>query len=74
MIWNHGCVARPMQANEEETLARNLAFGGGASGPMGRSVSSIACLAFVVALAIAFWAGVVWIAQALVDIGYFSPV
>ena len=39
---------------------------------MGRSVSSMACLAFVVALAVAFWAGVVWIAQALVDSGYFS--
>ena len=40
---------------------------------MGRSVSSVACLAVVVALAIAFWAGVVWIAQALIDIGYFGP-
>ena len=55
-------------------MRRNLAFGGGAAGPMGRSVGSIACMAFVVALTIAFWAGIVWIAQALIDIGYFSPV
>lgn len=30
-----------------------------------KPASSIACLAFVVLLAVAFWAGVVWIAQAL---------
>lgn len=29
-----------------------------------RPATSIACLAFVATLAIAFWAGVVWIAQA----------
>jgi hypothetical protein len=35
---------------------------------MGRSVSSMACLAFVVVLAIAFWAGAVWIAQFLIRV------
>lgn len=53
-------------------MRRNLAIGG-AAGPMGRGVSSVACLAFVVALAIAFWAGVLWIAEALVSSGYFTP-
>lgn len=59
--------------NEEETLRRNLAFGGAATTPVGRGVSSIACLAFVVVLAVAFWAGVLWIAEALIDSGYFTP-
>lgn len=59
--------------NEEETLRRNLSFGGATRPLMGRSASSVACLVFVVALAVAFWAGIVWIAQALADSGYFNP-
>jgi hypothetical protein len=45
-------------------MRRHLAFGGAAR-PANRAVSSVACLAFVVALAVAFWAGAVWIAQFL---------
>jgi hypothetical protein len=46
-------------------MRRNLAYGGGTRPVVGRGVSSIACLAFVVVLAIAFWAGAVWIGQAI---------
>lgn len=35
----------------------------GAARQAWRPASSIACLAFVALLAVAFWAGVVWIAQ-----------
>ncbi len=49
-------------------MARHLAFGGVAR-PMGRSVSSVACLAFVLALGVAFWAGAAWLAQALFSLG-----
>jgi hypothetical protein len=45
-------------------MRRNLAYGG-STRAMGRSVSSVACLAFVIFLAIAFWAGAVWIGEAL---------
>jgi hypothetical protein len=48
-------------------MRRNLAFGGTAR-PLGRSVSSIACLAFVVFLAIAFWAGALWIGHFLIRV------
>ncbi|MGA0607794.1 hypothetical protein ACO2Q0_17520 [Phenylobacterium sp. VNQ135] len=34
-----------------------------------RPATSIACLAFVALLATAFWAGVVWIAQAFMALG-----
>lgn len=34
-----------------------------------RPTASIACLAFVAFLAAAFWAGVVWIAQAFMALG-----
>ena len=43
-------------------MVRHLAFGG-ATRSAGRGVSSLACLAFVVLLGMAFWAGAVWIAQ-----------
>ena len=43
-------------------MARHLAFGG-AVRPLGRGASSLACLAFVVLLGAAFWAGAVWIAE-----------
>ena len=49
-------------------MGRYLAFGGAAR-PVGRSVSSVACLAFVVLLALAFWAGAVWLGQILLRIG-----
>jgi len=45
-------------------MGRHLAFGGAAR-PLGRSVSSLACLAFVVLLGLAFWTGAVWLGQAL---------
>jgi hypothetical protein len=38
---------------------------GGALRRRARSVSSLACLAFVALLGMAFWAGAVWIGQAL---------
>jgi hypothetical protein len=48
-------------------MRRNLAFGGSAR-PVGRTLSSIACLVFVVALAIAFWAGALWIGNFLMQV------
>ncbi|MDB5476859.1 MAG: hypothetical protein JWP49_2370 [Phenylobacterium sp.] len=48
-------------------MRRNLAFGGTAR-PVHRSLSSVACLAFVAVLGVAFWAGAVWLAQLLVRI------
>jgi hypothetical protein len=45
-------------------MARNLAFGG-ASRSVGRNVSSVACLAFVALIALAFWAGALWIGEFL---------
>lgn len=49
-------------------MARHLAFGG-ASRPVGRSVSSVACLAFVIVLGLAFWAATAWIGQILLRMG-----
>lgn len=49
-------------------MARHLAFGGMAR-PPGRSLSSVACLAFVALLAVAFWTGAVWLGQALLQMG-----
>ena len=48
-------------------MRRDLAWD--ASRPVRRGASSIACLAFVVLLAAAFWAGAVWIGQALMRSG-----
>jgi hypothetical protein len=48
-------------------MARNLAFGGGAR-PLGRSVRSLACLAFVALLGVAFWAGALWLGQVLLRV------
>jgi hypothetical protein len=50
-----------------ETMGRHLAFGG-APRSVGRSVSSLACLVFVLLLGLAFWAGAVWIGQVLLRI------
>jgi hypothetical protein len=49
-------------------MARHLAFGGVAR-PVGRGVSSVACLAFVVILALAFWAATAWLGQTLFWMG-----
>ncbi|WP_374470691.1 hypothetical protein [Phenylobacterium sp.] len=49
-------------------MRRDLAFGGAARPMVGRGVSSIACLAFVVVLALAFWAGAVWLGQLLMQV------
>ena len=51
-------------------MRRNLAFTGVARPGTNRSVSSVACLAFVALLAVAFWAGAVFIAQHLVDVSH----
>ena len=47
-------------------MRRNLAFGGMARPVANRGVSSLACLAFVALLALAFWAGALWIGHLLV--------
>jgi hypothetical protein len=47
-------------------MRRHLAFGGAARPEVNRGISSVACLLFVVLLGLAFWAGAVWLAQALV--------
>jgi hypothetical protein len=47
-------------------MVRNLAFG--AARPAGKCVSSLACLGFVIVLGLAFWAGAVWIAQAILQL------
>jgi hypothetical protein len=43
-------------------MRRDLAYGGAAR-PENRSVSSVACLAFVAVLAVAFWAGALWLGE-----------
>ena len=45
-------------------MRRDLAFMGAAR-HAGRPARSIACLAFVAVLGAAFWAGAVWIAEAI---------
>jgi hypothetical protein len=47
-------------------MRRHLAVGGATRPELNRSVSSVACLAFVALLGLAFWAGAVWLAQVLV--------
>ena len=44
-------------------MRRNLVLGGLGGQEANRSVSSVACLAFVALLAIAFWAGAVWLGE-----------
>ena len=48
-------------------MRRKLAFDG-AAGPRGRMITSIACMVFVASLAIAFWAGALWIANVLLGL------
>jgi hypothetical protein len=43
-------------------MGRHFAFGGAAR-PVGRGLSSVACLAFVALLGLAFWAGALWLGQ-----------
>jgi hypothetical protein len=52
-------------------MARHLVYGGRAR-PTAKSVSSFACLAFVAWLGIAFWAGAVWIGQAILRVSGFG--
>jgi hypothetical protein len=47
-------------------MVRHLAYGGLAR-PVGRGVSSFACLAFVALLGMAFWAGAVWLGQLILS-------
>jgi hypothetical protein len=49
-------------------MRRHLALAG-AGRPQQRAVRSVACLAFVIFLSIAFWAGALWIADFLVHVG-----
>ena len=49
-------------------MARHLAYGGVAR-PLARSATSVACLAFVALLGSAFWAGAVWIGEAMLRWG-----
>lgn len=48
-------------------MPRNVAFGGGSRGAA-RGVTSVACLAFVAVLAVAFWAGALWIGNTLIHL------
>ena len=48
-------------------MARNPSFGG-AQRVLGRNTSSVACLAFVAVLGLAFWAGALWIGQLLMSL------
>lgn len=49
-------------------MARHLAFGGAAR-PVGRGVSSVACLAFVIFMGLAFWAATAWLGEILLRLG-----
>ena len=49
-------------------MRRELAFGGARQ--IGRPVRSIVCLAFVALMALAFWAGAVWIGRIFFDAGF----
>lgn len=48
-------------------MARNLALPG--EGRNQQATRSVACLAFVIFLSIAFWAGALWIAEFLIRVG-----
>ncbi|WP_394763306.1 hypothetical protein [Phenylobacterium sp.] len=47
-------------------MARHLTYG--AARPTAKGFSSFACFAFVALLGVAFWAGVIWIGQAVLRI------
>jgi hypothetical protein len=46
-------------------MLRNFALSAGGR-QAARNICSVACLAFVMALAVVFWAGVLWIGAAIV--------
>ena len=48
-------------------MGRHLVYGGAAR-PTGRSASSLACLAFVALLGVAFWAGALWLGQLIFSV------
>jgi hypothetical protein len=48
-------------------MSRNAILAGVGRGPS-KSVSSIACLAFVAVLATAFWAGALWIGNVILQL------
>lgn len=53
-------------------MARHLAFGGAVrpmARPMGRGVSSVACLAFVIFMGLVFWAATAWFGEVLLRMG-----
>jgi hypothetical protein len=49
-------------------MRRNFALVGAAR-PEQRGARSVACLAFVIFLSLAFWAGALWIAEFLMRVG-----
>lgn len=51
----------------ERNMPRNVTFGGVSRGTA-RGLTSIACLAFVGVLALAFWAGALWIGNTLIHL------
>ena len=53
-------------------MARHLAFGGVARSA-GRGVSSVACLAFVLALGAALWAATAWLGETFISMGVTLP-
>jgi hypothetical protein len=52
-------------------MRRHFALAG-AGRPQQRGARSVACLAFVIFLSIAFWTGALWIADFLVHVGPLS--
>ncbi|WP_304165026.1 hypothetical protein [Phenylobacterium aquaticum] len=48
-------------------MSRRAAFAGMAREPA-KGVSSVACLAFVAVLALAFWAGALWFGSLLIQL------
>jgi len=53
-------------------MAGRLAFGGVAR-PAGRGVSSVACLAFVLALGACLWAAAAWLGSTFMSMGVTLP-
>ncbi len=49
-------------------MRRNLAFHGARRASGGSATSPLACLAFVLVMAIAFWAGVLWLGDSVMTL------
>jgi hypothetical protein len=49
-------------------MRTKLAFPGGVLSPYRAATCSVACLAFVLLLAVAFWAGVVWLTAGVIHL------